>query len=139
MHRHVGVFAVGIMLSLVLATAADAANSIAINGASVPGGRGAKIDVSVTYSCDSTSGAKQLRVEVDDHSRTDAPDQSGAGASGEADASPTCDGAAHPVVVSVTSSHGDFRRGDYVGILVNLMDSSQHQVVRPERKQVVAG
>jgi hypothetical protein len=139
MHRRAGPFALGVTLSLVVATAASAANSIAINGASVPGGKGTKLDVSVTYSCDSASGARQLLVDADDHTRTDAADGSGSGASGEAGASPTCDGAAHPIVVTVTSSHGDFRKGDYVGILVNLMDGNQHQVVRPESKQVVAG
>jgi hypothetical protein len=139
MHRRAGLVAIGNVLSLVLATAAYAENSIAINGATVPGGRGTKIDVSVTYRCDSTSGAQHVLVDANDHSRTDAADGGGTGAYGEAEAAPTCDGAAHPVVITVTTTHGNFRKGDYVGILVNLLDGNRHPVVNPEEKQVVAG
>jgi|GEM_PF-6469299 len=112
MRRCVGSFGVGIVVSVAVATAATAADVIDIRSAQVPGGRGTRVTVSLSYACDAASGAKAVRVEVGDAATF---------ASGAGTVPATCDGASYPVDVTV-SSHDSlpFRRGDDLTVDASL-------------------
>ncbi len=129
MRRCLGSFGVGVVLSLVVATAADAADVLDIRGAQVPGGRGTKITVSLTYACDATSGAKAVRVEVGDAATF---------ASGDGKVPATCDGASYPVDITVPSHDSlPFRRGDDLTVDASLRGANNKVVGGARTSKVV--
>jgi hypothetical protein len=120
---------------LAIPTIAVATTSINIDGARVPGGQGRLIEVSLTYSCDAASGVTHINVHA-----FDATGNSNFGGVGSADATPTCDAAAHATKVRVMADHGTFRYGNKTHIEAAGLDSNGHLVAGARQaKDVIAG
>ncbi|MFE3227870.1 hypothetical protein [Nocardia sp. NPDC059228] len=90
-----------------------------INSATASGGN---VTVSVTYTCDPSSGAVQLTVVVSDKT---------SGAYGAGSATPTCNSQNHTVNVLVKpSGFGGltFHSGDSAGISTDLLDTDGNSI-----------
>jgi hypothetical protein len=88
-------------LLLVTAASARAATNVTIDRATVPGGTGRRVLISVTYACDAASGVRQLVATAED---------TATGASGEGQVPATCDGGSHFTDVTVDSGTAETYR-----------------------------
>jgi hypothetical protein len=107
-----------VIAGLALATLAYAADStsVTIDRATVPGGIGRRILISVTYVCDPASGVKAIVAGADDAATK---------ASGEGREAPTCDGGSHFTDVVVESgTTRAYRRSREVTATARLCDAN---------------
>src|SRR5438309_2296295 len=128
MARRGGLIAV-VIVALVLVTAAYASTSIIIDRATVPGGTGRKVVVSVTYGCDPPSGVKKIVVEAEDSETK---------ASGQGQVATTCDGGSHLTDVTIESvNSGTYRRGKEITATARLADANGNRVGGAEDRKIL--
>lgn len=133
MRRRVAVFAGGIAtLMLVMASAAYAATPmIKIKTATVPGGKGSKIDVVVDHACDAASGVKTIVVLVHESIAERREIERYGDTKGHGTAPATCDGTAHLVHVLVPCDDNAKQWHSYMydDVSAELADDNDHTVV----------
>lgn len=120
MGRRLGGFAVAIVLCLAVATTAYAADSVRIDGATVPGGENAELRVDLTFACDANAGGWVLDVMVTDETR---PAHASNTVNGNNE---LCTGKAQPAEAYVkTQDQTRFRAGDRLRVSVSIRRGQQ--------------
>ena len=121
---------VGVGLSLVLANAAFAGNTINVKNVRVFQQSGVEFSADVAYRCDPSSDAKWIDLLVHD-ARTEANGH------GEANY-PTCDGAEHVVrIPGDTTGEGTFNTGDQATVRLWMRDSHVNPVPGADSTQTI--
>jgi hypothetical protein len=133
MRRRVAVFAGGIAsLMLVIVPAAHATTPmIKIRTATVPGGKGSKIDIVVNHACDEASGVKTIVVAVHESIAQRREIERYGDTKGRATVPATCDGTAHLVHVLVPCEDNAKQWHSYMydEVAAALVDDYDHGIV----------
>jgi hypothetical protein len=129
----------GVILTLMLMTAPAAHATtpmIKIKTATVPGGKGSKIDVVVDYGCDPGSGVKAIVVVVHESVAQRREVEAYGDTKGRATATASCDGTAHVLHVLVTADNTrQWHSYMYDNVAAELTDAYDHTVVYDNQPQ----